>query len=419
MFDLWRIDNNVSSPTTDNCKPTTPSLIVTVDTEEEGLWGGQYRKSGNTVENIQGVPRFQELCDRFGVRPTYLVDAPVVEDDRAVALLRAIQDDGRAEIGAHLHPWCNPPYGEELNARNSYMCNLPESLQREKLIWITEQIEERFGRRPSSFRAGRYGLDIVGARILHDLCYLVDSSVIPFTDCSKDGGPDFRDAPWQPYYVDGKELCEAGVSGQRSAVSTQRSAVSGQRSGGGSPRLTNNNCQLATSESSLTPDTCHLTPESSQSALLEVPVSVGFSRPNFARAQAILRVASRPWLRRLRIGGVVDRLGIARRIKFSPEQADARRMRQLVDAFLAQGAPAVVMMLHSSSLLPGLSPYVRSEQDLQRIYGELERTFHYCLERGMIASAVTMFACQFREARTFMAPSATSAEGTLERSPGH
>ena len=83
-------------------------LIVTVDTEEECLWGGCYRRTGNTVENIRGVPRFQELRDRFGIQPTYLIDAPVVQDNHAVELLRRIQDDDRAEIGAHVHPWCNP-----------------------------------------------------------------------------------------------------------------------------------------------------------------------------------------------------------------------------------------------------------------------------------------------------------------------
>ena len=307
-----------------------PSLIVTVDTEEEGLWGGRYPRSGNTVENIRGVERFQQLCDRYGVKPTYLVDAPVVEDDEAVALLRAIQDDDRAEVGAHVHPWCNPPHEEEINGRNSYLCNLPEPLQRAKLAWITERIEERFGRRPTSFRAGRYGLDIVGARILHELGYLVDSSVIPFTDYSADGGPNFDGAPHKPYFIDGDDLCTPHESG----------------------------------------------------FLLEVPVSVGFNRPNFARARAIRQAAARPWLRRIHAEGVLDRLGIVRRIKFSPEQSDSRRMKQLVDAYLGQKTPAMVMMLHSSSLWPGYSPYVSNEQQLRRFLDQLAQTIRYCLEDG-------------------------------------
>ena len=169
----------------------TLRLVVTIDTEEEGLWSGDYPKTGE-VTNIRGVPRFQELCDRFGVRPTYLVDAPVVQSAEAVSILRPIQDDDRAEIGTHLHPWNNPPTIEQRCSRNSYLCNLPAELQRQKIEWLTDAIESAFGRRPRSFRAGRYGLDICGARILERLGYCVDSSVIPLTDYSVGGGPDFR-----------------------------------------------------------------------------------------------------------------------------------------------------------------------------------------------------------------------------------
>ena len=169
----------------------TTQLIVTIDTEEEGLWGGEYRSTGNTVENVRGIERFQTLCDRFGIQPTYLVDAPVVQDDFAVELLRDIQEQGRCEIGSHLHPWCNPPFNGNgrCDSYHSYQCNLQEAEQRDKLIWLTETIEVRFGRRPTSFRAGRYGLDIVGAWILEELGYQVDSSVITFSNFSNDGGP--------------------------------------------------------------------------------------------------------------------------------------------------------------------------------------------------------------------------------------
>ncbi|MFH1919984.1 MAG: polysaccharide deacetylase family protein [Planctomycetota bacterium] len=323
------------------------TLIVTIDTEEEGLWGGRYPRTGNTVENIRGVPRFQSLCDRFGIRPTYLLDAPVTEDDEAVELFRGLQDDGRAEIGAHLHPWCNPPYREEVSAHTSYLCNLPESLQREKLTWLTEMIEARFGRRPTSFRAGRYGLDIVGARILAELGYLVDSSVIPFTDYSRDGGPNFEDAPHTPYFIDGEDLRRPHETG----------------------------------------------------FLLEVPVSVGFNRPDFSRAHAIRQAAMRPWLRRLRAVGMLDRLGIVRKIKFSPEQADAQSMKQLVDAYLAQQAPAIVMMFHSSSLVPGYSPYVKTQDKLEGFHRRLEETFDYCLGQcGMAASPLAELAASFAPA---------------------
>lgn len=317
-------------------------LIVTIDTEEEGLWGGRYLRTGNTVENIRGVPRFQKLCDRFGIQPVYLVDAPVVESDDAVGILRAIHDDGRCEIGAHVHPWCNPPFEEDINEYNTYLCNLPESLQRRKTEWLTNRIESRFGRRPTSFRAGRYGLDATGARILSDLGYMVDSSVIPFTDYSP-MGPDFHRAPFRPYRVSKHNLCADDPSGD----------------------------------------------------LLEVPVCVGYSRANFSQANAIRTFAKNSWLRRFRAVGIIDRLGIARRIKLCPEQATAKNMQRLISACLRQHVECVVMMLHSSSLMAGCSPYVADGEDaLEGLYDRLAQTFDFCVgSKEMTPTTLTGFAC--------------------------
>ncbi len=170
----------------------TPVLLVTVDTEEEGLWSGGFRTHNNTVANIQGLDRFQSVCEDFGIRPTYLVDTPVVEDDGSLQVVRRFHDANTCEIGSHLHPWCAPPFNEQVNAYNSYLCNLPSSLQSAKLEKLTELIEDRFGRRPTSFRAGRYGLDAVGARHLGELGYVVDSSVLPFMPTESDGAPDHR-----------------------------------------------------------------------------------------------------------------------------------------------------------------------------------------------------------------------------------
>ena len=304
-------------------------LIVTVDTEEEGLWGGEYRRLNNPVTNVRGAERFQQVCDAFGVRPTYLVDAAVVQDDEAASLLKGIQDDGRAEIGAHVHPWCNPPLDEETSRRNSFLCNLPEALQRQKIAWLTDAIRDRMGQRPVSFRAGRYGLDIVGARILADLDYVVDSSVIPFSDFSAQGGPDFDDAPSDPYLVEGDDLVRPGPV--------------------------------------------------DRAGLLEVPVTVGYSHGGFRFAHRLRRFAARPLLRQLRCVGIVDRMGLARRIKLSPEQSSGANMRVLADVRCRQSAPSLVLMLHSSSLVPGLSPYAPDSASLERLYARLTEVFTHCL----------------------------------------
>lgn len=309
-------------------------VLVTVDTEEEGLWGGVYRTTGNTVTNVvDGVPRFQELCERLGVRPVYLVDYPVVEDDRASEVLANALNRGACEIGAHLHPWCNPPHMEYSFPRDSYMMNLPADVQAKKLEVLTEAIESRFGVRPLSFRAGRYGLDIHGARMLRANGYLVDSSVIAFSRFTSDGGPDFSEAPWQPYWID---------------------------------------TQVAPS----------LLEQAETGDLLEVPVSVGYTRAPFGWRHRLRQRLEKSWLRNFKAVGFVDRIGLARRVKFSPEQANAACMCAFVDAADAQGSHCLVMMFHSSSLVPGFSPYVRDRAALDEFLRRIELTLNYCYQRG-------------------------------------
>lgn len=307
---------------------TGPRLIVTVDTEEEGLWSGRFQVSGNTVRNIEGVDRFQRLCDELGIRPTYLVDAPVVQDERASAILSKIHADGRCEVGAHVHPWCNPPYDEKYDQNESYLCNLPADVQRSKIEWLTEAISGRFGERPLSFRAGRYGLDIVGARILSDLGYRVDSSVIPFTDYSPGRGPDFTTAPWQPYFVGEENLQTPASSG----------------------------------------------------SLLEVPVSVGFNRSDFSRAMACQLMLQRRSVRWARLEGLLHRSHLLRRIKLSPEKSTAADMKSLMNRYCESPNAVMVMMFHSTSLVPGLSPYVQEEGDLDRLLQSIRAACEYCLE---------------------------------------
>jgi hypothetical protein len=314
----------------------TVRLAVTIDTEEEGLWSGQYRSEA-TVENIGGVPRFQEVCDAHSVRPTYLVTTPVAKSDAAVGILRPIQDSGSCEIGTHVHPWNSPPLSEEASSgTNSFLCNLPPEIQRAKIEGLTELIERQFGRRPISFRAGRYGMGIEGINILRDLGYRVDSSVIPYTSYESQGGPDFRSATCQPYYPSSHGILNPG----------------------------------------------------NDESLLEVPVTVGFTHRHFRLAHRA-RSFAMGLPRRLRAVGVLDRTGIATKLKLSPEQASLEGMKKLATAVTRGGNNSLVLMFHSSSLKPGCSPYVGSESDLNRFLNDLGDFFAFC-QTDLAAEAIPL-----------------------------
>ncbi|MCO8122509.1 polysaccharide deacetylase family protein [Stieleria sp. TO1_6] len=303
-------------------------LVVTIDTEEEGLWSGEYAAKA-TVQNINSVPRFQMICDRHGIRPTYLVTTPVAESADAVRILKTIQDEDRCEIATHVHPWNSPPVDDHSTPRNSYLCNLPTEVQREKLLGLTELIECQFERRPIAFRAGRYGADATTLRILKELGYQVDSSVLPRADYRSQGGPDFRAATCIPYFPSEHDILGTGED----------------------------------------------------DGLLEVPVTAGYTHSHFELADRLRAVAMRrPW-KSFKAVGLLDRTGIATKVKLSPEQASLQAMQQLAAAMIRRGSPVLVLMFHSSSLLPGCSPYVRSEADLDDFLDRLDRFFQFAVDQ--------------------------------------
>lgn len=340
-----------------------PTLIVSVDTEEEGLWSGAFARDGGSVENLKALPRFQALCEKHGVAPTYLVDTPAALHEPTAELLGGLQREGKAEVGAHLHPWCAPPFEEESSTRNSFLCNLPPLLQWEKLRGLTELIESKFGARPKSFRAGRYGLGPWGAQCLRRLGYKVDSSVIPYFDYSRQGGPDFGLATVRPYYVDPHDLLVE--------ADPRRPIRSPGKRG---PAL---------------------------APLLEVPVSTGFSHGRFDAASRWRRWAERSTPRRLRVVGVLDRLGLARRIKFSPEQHSAAELKRLAELYVDQRMPCLMMLLHSSSLSVGCSPYAADEHRLERLYETLDSVLAFCRnDLGLETQTLTSFADSFSASST-------------------
>jgi hypothetical protein len=183
-------------------------FILTIDTEGDNQWDHGREL---TVKNLKFIARFQELCNKYFIKPVYLVTSEVCEDAFAKDILTNYSITGNAEIGAHLHSWTTPPFlnkdGFRYNDINHAFANeLPEDLLAEKIKNLTNQIEASFGKRPLSFRSGRFGFDLNVARILTENSYVVDSSVTPYASWSDHkgipggkGGPDFLDNTPFPY----------------------------------------------------------------------------------------------------------------------------------------------------------------------------------------------------------------------------
>ena len=293
-------------------------LVVTIDTEEEGRWGGGYPREGNTCANIEWLRELDPLIAEFGVQLTYLVDYPVASNPVAMAILNERMARQGGEIGAHLHPWCTPPYAPE-DQRTSYVGRLPVSLQRDKLTSLTETLEEATGCRPTSYRAGRWGLSASSVPVLEELGYLVDSSVTPLRWEQDRDGPNFMGAPVHPYLLGRKEVQEPG-----------------------------------------------------EGPLLEIPATLGMARPlGRALVPVIRRLPPFPGL-----GRILEGLG---RVWLRPSELDETVLRQATAQWRAREWPVLNVMFHSSELMPGGSPYVRDRRDLKCFLRRLEAIFSAAL----------------------------------------
>jgi hypothetical protein len=177
-------------------------FIVFGDCEEEFEWGAPLDRQATATTAIAALPAATRRFGERGIVPTYLVDWPVAADAASAAIMAEMSEDGLCDIGAHLHPWVNPPHEEEVNRPNSFAGALPPELELAKLEALTERLTALAGRPPVAYRAGRYGVGPETARSLRTLGYRFDVSVRSCFDYSEEGGPDFTHHPILPYWVD-------------------------------------------------------------------------------------------------------------------------------------------------------------------------------------------------------------------------
>lgn len=299
-------------------------FIVTVDTEEEFDWGAPLRRDGHTLDTVPDIARFQQFAEGFGVVPIYLVDYPIATSPAAGAVLRDALAAGRAEVGVQLHPWVSPPFDEDVSEFNSFAGNLPAPLEREKFARLRDAIESNLGQAPLIYRAGRYGVGPESAAILKDNGLAIDTSVRAGFDYSATGGPNFRDHPLRPYWIDGP---------------------------GG---------------------------------LIELPLTTvywGLLRQLGGSLYPAL------W-RAPRLRGAFARTGLLERIALTPEGISAEEAIRGIDIAIDQGLPVLVFSFHSPSLAPGHTPYVRSPADLDRFYDWWRAVLAHLTRRGIAPSSV-------------------------------
>jgi hypothetical protein len=290
---------------------------ISVDTEEDD-WEPATRN--NTTLNIREIPRLQRLFERIGARPTFFVTYQVASDPTAAAIIRETVASESVEVGAHLHPWNTPP-AEGREEQCSMLWRYPRDSQATKIVRVKQIIRENIGVEPAAFRAGRFGLGNTTLGVVEQAGFRVDSSVTPLLSWREYGGPSFLRAPMRVYRPSATDLCAPASDGK----------------------------------------------------LVEVPLTIGFTRFRQSHWKALATSLYGPFAQQMHLPGLVNRTLDLRRVILSPETDTVPDMLAASRRIIDEGGRHLHMFFHSNSLVPGLTPFVRTTKDLEVMYSSIER----------------------------------------------
>lgn len=319
-------------------------FLITVDTECDDAWAAGRPVS---TRNAEFLPRFQELCESYCLKPTYLTTLEMATSPIFQEFGRDILRRQTGEIGMHLHAWNSPPLvplTTDDGQYHPYLIEYPESVMRDKINFLTDVLEDTFATKMTSHRAGRWGFNETYARLLVERGYLADCSVTPFVswaehagDPKQRGGPDYSDFPSLPYFIDLDDIKRPG-----------------------------------------------------KSSLLEIPVTAMQTQPLLAH-----RIEQRLGRRSI-FCRAVNRL-FPRLCWLAPTGDNIRPMLSVVKKCATQHRPCIEFALHSSNLMPGGSPFFWHSRDVDRLYEDLNKLFSQA-SRTFRGQTVTEFRREFPEA---------------------
>jgi hypothetical protein len=332
-------------PELNNATSDRPAFLITIDTEGNNV---RLDRPEAPTDNARFLPRFQELCDRYGFKPTYLTNYEMAMDSEYVEWARDQIMRGSAEVGMHLHAWNSPPLRaltKDDYRYAPYLIEYPDNIMREKITFMTDLLAEKFGRRPTSHRAGRWGFDERYAKLLLQHGYIVDCSVVPGVSFASSlgapqgkGGPDFRQFPEHAYFIDPADI-----------------------------RL------------------------GSRYGLLELPVTTMSVRPYFKRLARLPGIAGR-------VGRRLQKLEWLR-----PNGNNIGAMLWCVDRSVSENRPYIEFMLHSSELMPGAYRTFATAQSIEVLYEHMEMLFER-IAKNFAGETLTEYAEKINQSVAPMLP---------------
>ena len=299
-------------------------FIITVDTEGDNGW--TYRKGDSVrTECARYIPRFQELCNKFGFKPVYLTNYEMAADQRYAKYIKDVVNKGQCEVGIHIHAWNNPPVYElpKYVCDQSYLYEYPYEIMKAKFTETYNLIKTNIGITPFSHRAGRWAMDQQYFKLLEESNILVDCSYSPHVDWSFHlgatiGGSDYTHVKESSHWI---------------------------------------------------------------GRVLEVPVTI---RDTQEKLQMSKKTIIKRWLHFKSIPHKVDWL--------RPALSDISKMKQIIDFItMREDVDYAELMVHSSELMPGGSPYFPNNKSIDDLYRTMNDLFQYAKGKGFVGCTLNEY----------------------------
>jgi hypothetical protein len=300
------------------------SFLITVDVEGDNLWS---RPQKITTENAKYLLRFQCLCEKYGFKPTYLVNYEMAKSLEFQEFGSHVIRNNAGEIGCHIHSWNNPPLyrlTENDSMHLPYLFEYPKEIIRQKVDFMTKLLEDTFHVRIKSHRAGRWGFNEIYAQILFEYGYCVDCSVTPFVSWTQDrgdphqkGGSDYSNFMNQAYFLNLNDISKTG-----------------------------------------------------ESTLLEIPVTIVKNKNlviNFLKSPLKYYLTSKKRSKATIYSDVSW---------FRPTRRNLKDMLRIINTSIKEKNDYIEFMIHSSELMPGGSPNFKTNKDIEKLYISMNTVFY-------------------------------------------
>ena len=289
-------------------------FFITIDTEGDNLWANP---STITTRNLQHLPKFQSLCEKFNFKPIYLTNWECANDDFFVDFFKEQQNDNKCEIGMHLHAWNNPPIVKNHKTKNPqpFLIEYDFEIMKDKVSEISKILIDKFDKKLVSHRAGRWAVNSNYLDILADFDYKIDCSYTPYIN-------------WSNILSDYKN---AEINYSLITNSTYKH------------KFGNKTLKL-------------------------LPTTI-IENPDFLKIR-----------KRLPASVIIDRLVGKFQPKYiwlRPNGKNLKQMIKLVDISISNNFEYIMFILHSSELMESGSPTFPDKKSIRRLYHDLEYLFEY------------------------------------------